>query len=118
MISKELASEVLGFEINTIYTSTGDLPKNGICVVASTTNPVFKGRFRWDAINIYELAHKCKEWAIANNYGILSGFDWNKNPKADVAEINSLDDSMEFIADTEPEAIFKACQWILENQSE
>ena len=40
-------------------------------------------------LNIHELAHKCKEWACTYKYLLESG-------------------------STEPEAIFKACQWILD----
>ena len=108
MISRELLSEIIGD--GEVYI-TKEIVRNEYryknlnwCYAEDT----------YESINIHELAHKCKEWAVSNNYGILSGFDWNKNPKADVAEINSLDDSIEFIADTELEAIFKACEWINE----
>lgn len=61
-------------------------------------------------INIYELAYKCKEWAFGKMFFLSSGFD------TDGAFCLDRMNSKSFIAETEPEAIFKACQWILENK--
>ena len=114
MISKELLSEVLEENISEVY-------KIG-------SNPNFKqntllfklyGCGELCNINIYELAHKCKEWASKQYYSVMSGWEmthWGgayhvvlyKNP-------NSILFSMSTI-ETEPEAIFKACQWILDNK--
>jgi hypothetical protein len=74
--------------------------------------------------NIHELAHKCKEWAKSKNLYIVSML--GSNSESANSKINSkcecwvcdLTDTIikeEIYADTEPEAIFKACQWILEN---
>jgi len=69
-------------------------------------------------INIYELAHKCKEWAFNEGYSIL----------IDILGIDNYQISMEQLKDgkpayvkdlyntTEPKAIFLACQWILDNK--
>ena len=70
-------------------------------------------------INIYELAHKCKEWAFSKGYEVncqrtLGYENW-------VVEVVSEEEYVEFIKDdvpTEPEAIFAACEWVLENQKE
>lgn len=70
-------------------------------------------------ISIYEFAYKCKEWAKSKGYHILSGYDDTNIP---VSLINhhyggggcSCDEYFE--ANTEPETIFKACQWILNNE--
>ena len=93
MITKELLSEVLG-----VYKIIE--PYGNILV------------WEWDksysnnncSINIYELAHKCKEWALQYDYTILSSKGY--------ATISGK----VFYDKTEPEAIFKACQWILENK--
>ena len=63
------------------------------------------------------LSNKCKEWAWDKQYCVMSfkvqGYDtWT-------VEINELDDDRNFIIDgvsTEPEAIFKACQYILDKE--
>jgi len=107
-----------------------------------------------DSINIYELAHKCKEWAykqkiiglgaihyltkievITKHYedyyvcGIeKSGADDNTplsfyglkgrdNHREECWNLpaNKIKE-LRWYADTEQEAIFKACQWILENK--
>ena len=72
-------------------------------------------------INIYELAHKCKEWAFRQRYelrtsvrGVVDVYDH--------VNIDSVSGLMgEFIdchneADTEHEAIFQACERILKDK--
>lgn len=62
-------------------------------------------------INIYELAHKCKEWAnVTKGVYLSSGYDeMDKKWEAMMMKFT-------FVADTEPEAIFKACEYILKNK--
>lgn len=77
-------------------------------------------------INIYELAHKCKEWAVSKRYSLYSGYDKLINKYGvyvnllllgdDESTIGGWDTEIYFIANTEPEAIFKACQYIMENK--
>ena len=87
-----------------------------------------------DCENIYELAHKCKEWACKKGYSIISISDFdirhdtidnydkyyftayinmNLFPELNKKEYTHLHD---INSSTEPEAIFKACQWILDNK--
>jgi len=66
-------------------------------------------------INIYELAHKCKEWAFRHT-DIYSG--QRHHAKGSIVEnycVISIHHEA-FYADTEQSAIFKACQWILDNK--
>lgn len=70
-----------------------------------------------NTINIYELAHKCKEWSLSKGYAIESCLEH----KTSIAAIISVDSDNPlfgtkhyYISDTEPEAIFKACEWIME----
>lgn len=122
-ISKELLSEVLKENIIDVY-------KIG-------SNPNFKqntllfklyGCGELCNINIYELAHKCKEWAYTKGYSICSYKFSNE------ASYSYLDLEMrnvfpcnegfifnggfknEFEADTEVESIFKACELIFNNK--
>ncbi len=77
-------------------------------------------------INIYELAHECKQWAVSKGYSLYSGYDKLINKYGvyvnlllfgdDESTIGGWDTEIYFIANTEPEAIFKACQYIMENK--
>jgi len=82
--------------------------------------------------NIYELAHKCKEWGKQEGFQISScipivadedGYQiFHKNYQAYIFIFTGKDESPRqvlfpsFIGGIEPEAIFKACQWILDNE--
>ena len=115
MISKELLSEILPFgDINSLI-SYGLSSDGNILLQYEDTDEI---------INIYELASKCKEWATENKYTILTE---NMHPNGYFAYVLSNKESIEnygylkAIKDiphnkTEPEAIFAACQWILENK--
>lgn len=60
-------------------------------------------------INIYELAHKCKEWAIQHHDKAIQ-ITCHK----DCIALNIFSDKVDtFVENTEPEAVFKACEWIL-----
>ena len=65
-------------------------------------------------INIYELSHKCKVWAFSKGYpfNVYYKNDYFERcePKYDIDLYNHR---KSFCNDTEPEAIFKACEWIL-----
>ena len=129
MISKELLSEVLGVKVLSLYTHAS-AEHIGYCFDESCGNDIS----RQMEINIYELAHKCKEWAYNLNMPLMSGYynDKKYSDKDDKNEykiyciVKMYEYSSRiwigtiwheiFNADTEPEAIFEACQWILENK--
>jgi len=78
-------------------------------------------------INIHELAHKCKEWALTHNTSITStfrhtcGFAWveytvNYDGYDRFGYVRQHTYTEQLQAATEPEAIFAACDWILEHQ--
>ena len=68
-------------------------------------------------INIYELAFKCKEWAILNGgYNIWSS-GYGKECYIDGRSFKEFE-NIRFFAASEPEAIFKACEWILKLKGE
>ena len=111
-ITKELLSEILGEDL-VEFDDGGYLyrhkEKQSEYVASTKEAPIF--------INLYELMHKAKEWARVK--GILLtisytqsgvtcgyGYDYTNVPK------------VEYFAETEPEAVFKACQFILENKGE
>ena len=115
--SKELLSEVLGLEIKEIKNkSNGALYVTDNCVGFSTKEETA------GLINIYELAHKCKEWATSKGYIMLSYMEDDKTGYVSLGDLFGQTkvklpqpkDSFWFEADTELEAIFKACEWIME----
>ena len=124
MISKELLSVVL------------DIPLQHIRYNGTTNHyKIFKENlFKWNSgdygrwsnleINIYELAHKCKEWALNQGYVleslinrsciIGSNYEYFASVKIHKETDSSVQENID--VDTEPEAIFKACQWILDKE--
>ena len=110
MISKELLSEVLGLCCGVKSIRNSEVVYWFNCI----------GEVRESSINIYELAHKCKEWAL--NYMVDKEIQstgciissWTHTGDKGHARILIIDEK--FIANTEPEAIFKACQYIMENK--
>lgn len=63
-----------------------------------------------DSISIYELAHKCKEWASKRKHALSSTYYPHNNCICDMDNVTR--NSKRFEGDTEPEAIFLACEWI------
>lgn len=102
-ISKELLSEVIGCNITDDFQEIGHIVYyNEISDTGIVCNET--------PLNIYHLAHKCKEWAW--KYGSdINSFPTKTAWRALANEVEV------FIADTEPAAIFKACQWILDNKA-
>jgi hypothetical protein len=105
-ISKELLSEVTGMKIG--YIRLED--EERVLAYASR----FPNAEFWNnkSINIYELAHKCKEWAFTKGYYLDSG----KQDDGFRCFIATKEYSTMVKQNTEPEAIFKACEYILENK--
>jgi len=118
MISKELLSEVLGFECWNIKTA-----KDGALYVPNNSLGFEYKDHIAGLVNIHELAHKCKEWARGKDYSITSGNRNDGTLRYDVlcvhkdTDIEEWDDFFSDMFDTEPEAIFKACEWILEQKA-
>ena len=108
MVSKELLSEVLKLNITYI-----ERCNNSIIYKISVYD-------REEEVNIYELAYKCKEWANnlpSKRYQLYSGI-CPKSLNYSVCSIFSgaIEQTEEIIANSEVEAIIKACQWILDNK--
>ena len=126
MISKELLSIVLNKTIMYYCSNSAELRQ---IVRIKVENNILKYNFNdgcikntfimYDgSINIYELAHKCKEWALNKGYFILSAVDGYCTVEDIVDFILrfSITHPSEFkcLSYPEPESVFKACQWILE----
>lgn len=128
MISKELLSEVLGHDevCDTVVETTSyanmELGIRYTKQVNERINLV-------DSINIHELAHKCKEWAFEQGYMVGSGRRLPCNQSfIDINEwyadcVNSheyvyekAEPEVYISRNSEPEAVFLAAQWILDNK--
>lgn len=114
MISKELLSEVLGIDVK----KCSLLNKSTNCVNI-TYYP--HDDFSYTNIkteNIYELTHKCKlkmfDLGYAIKIDILGVEYWNI--EVENCHTGKVCYNEDFDHTEEPEAIFKACQWILENK--
>ena len=107
-ISKELLSEVLGYEALPTQVSTKELQY--------IDKRRKHGAFHPCCINIYELAHKCKEWALSKGYILMSKprtsssfatCEFCKNGKCDYED----DLWNDFRAESEQQAVFDATSW-------
>lgn len=115
MITLKLLSVILNENVLSVdFAKEGDrgqsLSKNQLIIVCVKEGQIPHRYF----LNIYELAFKCKEWAFSNGYefvvrrNIIELFDLNK--QVYVYGEFELDNGFN------PDAIFKACEWILEDQ--
>ena len=111
MISKELLSEVLQKEVE-----RGNKSILGESYLEYKIVLPSGGKLIRD-ISIYEMAYKCKEWAYENDYYVYSIITFAAEGSCYLTHENNISKRLKtFDARNEPEAIFKACQWILENK--
>ena len=124
MISKELLSIVLGIPLSHIrYNDTINLYEIFKENLFNWSDGSY-GRWSNLEVNIYELAHKCKQWAVnlsPNKHAFSSYPRWGdlrnyKKNNGFYYICQHLVSGAQFEAETEPEAIFKACQWILDKE--
>ena len=126
MISKELLSEVLGEDFDKVAKINNAeffIHLRGTELVGfvdqSRLQVACPRREDYMSINIYELAHKCKEWAFnKKNCNLNSGKHevgegLRIGYECEVTERYTQHYITSSICETEPEAIFKACEWIL-----
>ena len=104
MISKELLAIVMDIDITII----GNINNRRWLDTIEEFRPMGSSIHEF---NIHELAYKCKQWASQHGYDLvcLKLQEW---------ECMDWYDQSTTIArgNTEPEAIFAACQWILDEQ--
>lgn len=110
IISKELLSKVLGVDAYETRYIKGLDPTKVLYYI--------KGKGLYREINIHELAHKCKLWALNldEDSEIIDSCTMEMKIKSKLkivgfAELHN--NNCRFTADSEVEAIFKACEWIL-----
>lgn len=78
----------------------------------------------WDEISfnfrsypLHYVVHKCKEWAYDNGFWIQAYVDGRSYLTTRYQTVPYTED-IKFKEATEPEAIFKACQYILDNKKD
>lgn len=105
MISKELLEKVLDFTSGNVFIKEIETRNNDIEYLCNVGG--------WNLLNIYELAHMCKEWANKYVTNIGSGYDKDK----EIYWCICNNGEFQFYENTELEAVIKACEWILKQQS-
>ena len=114
MLSKELLGKILNFNV-----SSSEVIGNEILVI-------FEDGDR-ELYNIYGVANKCKIWSAERGYYIMSslgkypeGLRWYSTFRyvETFKDGFTLDLEEWFNSENEPEAIFKATQWIYERAKE
>lgn len=105
-VSKELFEAVMNIKINKL--EIDDF--NYIWININSTD-----LSRFDSINNFFF--KCKDWAIEQKYYIWS-FEGKDGSGYATPEEISISDNMNFQlnADSEQQAVFDTCQWILDNK--
>ena len=109
--SKELLSEILGLEIQYFETDIKKINN----YINSTIKEGYIAYFNveWKYINIHELTQKCKQWIYDKGFGLFISIE---HPAYTLTIELSLSGKSIYIDDesnTEPEAIFKTCEWLL-----
>lgn len=101
LITKELLSEILECRVLEIHGLFGNELQAELKHQDSTY-----------AVNIHELAHDCKDWAIDLGYGIMT----SENQDGVSVKLFSPDSLVkEFPPIDSKKYIFNYCQWIYEN---
>lgn len=124
-ISKELLSEVLKLEV--VKHSLFNKSNNSFNITYMQSEDSLKSN--WMPINIYEFVFKCKEWILNQKnkdcFYIADQFSLNIESQMGVIKYfwcvllkNNSRISPEFKADSELEAIIKACEYILKETNE
>ena len=115
MISKELLSEVLGHD----DICNERIIQNKLLYMCKNDGMI---DYEYE-YNIYELAHKCKEWASTKGYILFSKTRLSSSLAScyfDVMGFHDYEDDFknDFRAESEQQAVFDACQWILDNKED
>ena len=114
-ISKELLSEVLGYEVDAFL----GISENEIDYTCCRDKNI---GYEDININIYEFAFKCKEWAFKQGYELFSRILSNDHQHIGNCVVYRVEADPErsltiMNEKTEQEAIFLACKWILEQRT-
>ena len=106
IISKELLSEVLG-----VYVRDGWYFDYELLIYTYDKILGLDENYH-SQINIYELVHKCKEWASNNQFTLVSG-DSGHGFVCSVGHYSNNAINAEFYEENEFNAVIQGCEWIL-----
>ena len=124
MISKELLQQIVGLIVKEVVSTDINRIDNNIYYNIEEIDIL-------QSINIFELSYRCREWARTNGYEvsacrpIVSNDEgkavinyWYKSYifKFELGVCHGPEQILKFDVNvsSEPEAVFKACEWILE----
>ncbi|MCK5536951.1 MAG: hypothetical protein KAI79_09000 [Bacteroidales bacterium] len=90
-----------------------DLEIKGTDVLLYTTND--KHKLDTITINIYELMHRCKEWAWDNGYKIKTYKESITLYESEIREKMAREgqDYYYMVGDSEPDIVFRSCFWLM-----
>ena len=103
MVSRELLME-LGYEVHTLEIASEDI----IMIY-----PTYNHKFRI-ILNKYKLANDLKDWSYDNGFIIKAFRQFNEDTTYFARVYVKGKEINFFTAGTEPNAVFKACEWVLE----
>jgi hypothetical protein len=106
-LTKQLLNTVLQ-DVTDFYVSDSTVYLNRTDAISANHCTAF-GNFE-HSINIYELAHKCKEWLYENDVDYTI---WRTYNHRFYSERLHLD----IECSSEIELLFKACQWVLDQKN-
>jgi hypothetical protein len=121
-ISKELFTAVTGINLGTQESFRDQFEEKVWVGTGEYSNTIYYGvqGIKTTHINIYEFANKCKKWAFKNGFylpivytGENTHCGISKTERGYIWGMKST-----FIELSEPEAIFKACEYILSEMKE
>ena len=75
-------------------------------------------KLHFDTINIYELAHRFKEWAYSNGYKIRPYKEGLAIYEAEIKEVQVTQNQEKWylVCESEPDVVFRSCFWLLKNK--
>ena len=109
MISPELLREVFGYDVIIMEENTSLNPLGNVVVYRQNNT-----RGKIGSINIHELAHKCKEWALDEGYEIFQdaymiGAVLDNNLAHEIQDCDVYNYS--------PKGVFMICEWVREQKA-
>ena len=107
--SKELLTTIRNDKYIVIDIDTSDIADSKIGYLLDNN--------QWYFINIYELAHKCKEWAFKQGYSIVDGIDTIGNKICYIMKCTGFAVDYYYEQTINYVDVFRACQWILDNRN-
>lgn len=114
--SKELLSLIFNKKVTWLMDIKEDVDTHNTIKIVFQFDNIYYGGISGiedEQINVYELAHKCKEWARDKGFILTTNIGDDKHEA--ICVFHPGDGCL--TADTEIEAIFSACEWIMNDEA-